>query len=121
MTEPDRAGQGWEQVWQGESEAVANIVAGRLEAEGIAVRIEGNSTPYRSDAFVMGGTWGIVVPVEQAAVARELLRANDEGHNVIEFEPGSALSSNQKATFRFIAVLVLGIAIFIAVAAVWGR
>lgn len=113
----ERKSRRWEQVWQGESEAVASIVGGRLEAEGIRVQIQGHTTPYRTAALNLGGAWAILVPAGKAAHARAVLRDNEEGHNLIEDEVGGGLSSNQRATIQFMVLLGLVIALFVGVVA----
>ena len=110
VTRLERKSRRWEQVWQGDAEAIASIVAGRLESEGIRTRILGNTTPYRASALNLGGVWGILVPAGKAAVARDVLRENDEAHNIIETEDAEGLTSGQKATLRF----ALGIAVILA-------
>lgn len=110
MTRLERKARNWEQVWQADSEAIASIVAGRLESEGIRTRIQGNTTPYRASALNLGGVWGILVPSGKAAVARDVLRENDEAHNIIESEDAEGLTSGQRATLRF----ALGIAVIFA-------
>jgi len=121
VTRLERKSRRWEQVWQGDSEAVANIVAGRLESDGIRTRVHGNPTPYRASALALGGTWAILVPVTRAPRARELLRENDEGRNVIADEGGAGLSDSQRATLGFAALLVAGLVTFAVVAAFLGR
>ncbi len=118
VTRLERKSRRWEQVWQGDSEAIARIVAGRLEAEGVRIRIQGHNTHYQTGAFIMAGTWGILVPVGRASLAREILRENDEGRNVIEEESSAGLTASQRATVGFIALLALGIGLFIAIATV---
>jgi hypothetical protein len=110
VTRLERKARNWEQVWQADSEAIASIVAGRLESEGIRTRIQGNTTPYRASALNLGGVWGILVPSGKAAVARDVLRENDEAHNIIESEDAEGLTSGQRATLRF----ALGIAVIFA-------
>jgi hypothetical protein len=110
VTRLERKARNWEQVWQADSEAIASIVAGRLESEGIRTRIQGNTTPYRASALNLGGVWGILVPSGKAAVARDVLRENDEAHNIIESEDAEGLTSGQRATLRF----ALGIAVILA-------
>lgn len=87
-----------EQVWNGDSETLASIVAGKLESEGILMRVHGSMTPYRTSALALGGSWAILVPAGKAPRAREALVENDEGHNVVEPEDGAGLTSNQRAT-----------------------
>lgn len=121
VTRLERKSRRWEQVWQGESEAVASIVAGGLEADGIRTRIHGHTTPYRTAAFNLGGSWAILVPAGKAAHARGLLREHDEAHNVIEPEDGSGLTTQQRSTIRFAILLFVGFALLIGGAAALGR
>ena len=121
MTRLERKSRRWEQVWQGDSEAVASIVAGRLESDGIRTRIQGQTTPYRAAAFQLGGVWGILVPAGKAAAARDVLRENDEGHNVIQPEDAEGLTTSQKATLRFALGVALILALIGIVLAVVGR
>ncbi len=121
VTRLERKSRRWEQVWQGDAEAVANIVAGRLGADGIRTRIQGETTPYRATLGVLGGVWRILVPGGSATRARTLLRENDEGHNVIEDESGEGLTGGQRATLRFAAALGLGAILLIAIAMIVSR
>ena len=109
VTRLERKSRHWVQVWQGESETVATIVAGRLESDGVRTRIQGSSSPYRTSAMNLGGTWAILVPAGRAPLARDILREHDEGHNVIDDESGEGLTSSQRATLQFaiIAALVI--------------
>jgi hypothetical protein len=116
ITRLERKPRHWVQVWQGDAEPLANIVAGRLQSEGIRARVHGHETPYRTAAMVMGGTWAIFVPASSALLARDMLRDSDEGHNVIDDEGAEALRSNQRATVRFLLVAAAGVATFFAIA-----
>lgn len=116
ITTLERKPRHWVQVWQGDAEPLANIVAGSLQAEGIRTRVHGHETPYRSAAMVMGGTWAIFVPASSASLARDLLRDSDEGRNVIDDDGAEALSSNQRATVRFLFVASAVVATFFAIA-----
>jgi hypothetical protein len=117
VTRLERKSRRWEQVWNGEAEAIASIVAGRLEAEGIRTRIQGSTTPYRTAAFNLGGSWAILVPAGRAARARDVLRDNDEGHNVVE-EEGDGLTSSQRFSLKLAALLVAAVVVVVAAAAV---
>ena len=121
VTRLERKSRRWEQVWQGDAEAIASIVAGRLESEGIRTRIHGNTTPYRASALNLGGVWGILVPAGKAEHAREVLRENDEAHNVIDYEDPHGLTSNQQATIRFGIGVALIIALIGIVVTVMGK
>lgn len=101
----------WEQVWQGTSEVEASIVAGRLEADGFRTLVRGHHMPQRSIVFLRG-SFGVAVPATSAEAARETLRQNGEGHNIIEPETGDGLNATQKETLRF---LVLGVLIAVGV------
>lgn len=117
ITRIERKSRRWEQVWQGDSEAVAHIVAGRLEAEGIRTRVHGRTTPYRTGTLALGGVWGIMVPGGKAEHARELLRENNEDHNVIDDE-SEGLTAQQRMTLRWAirGAIALGIVIGLLVA-----
>ena len=117
VTRLERKSRRWEQVWNGDVEAVASIVAGRLEAEGIRTRVQGSTTPYRATALALGGSWAILVPAGKAAHAREVLRQNDEGHNVIEADDGT-LTRDQRATLKLGLLMVTGVVIAVVVALV---
>ena len=73
----------WELVWQGTSEVEASIVAGRLEADGFRTLVRGHHMPQRSVVFLRG-SFGVAVPARSAQAARDSLRRNGEGHNIIE-------------------------------------
>jgi hypothetical protein len=105
----------WEQVWQGTSEVEAETVAGRLEADGFRTLVRGNAMPERTIAF-MRGAWGVAVPAVSAEAARESLRSNGEGHNIIEPTTGAGLTSTQKETLMFI---VLGLLVLIGTGLVY--
>lgn len=110
----------WEQVWQGTSETAAEIVAGRLEAEGISTNVRGHSFQQRTIAFSMQGAWAVYAPVASADLARDVLRAHGEASNVIEQESEHGLSPGQRDTIRFVVIGVLLIAIVGVVAAIRG-
>src|SRR5690606_33679153 len=105
----------WEQVWQGTSEVEAEIVAGRLEADGFRTVVRGNTMPERTIVF-MRGAWAVAVPAISAESARESLRSNGEGHNVIKPATGAGLTSTQKETLRFI---ILGLLILVGTGLVY--
>ena len=121
ITRLERKSRRWEQVWQGDSEAIARIVAGRLEADGERVRIQGHNTHYQTGAFIMAGTWGILVPAGRADRARDILRDNDEGRNVIEDETSTGLTASQRATIGFVIVLLIAIGGALALAEIFGQ
>lgn len=107
----------WEQVWQGTSEVEAEIVAGRLNAEGFRTMVRGHHMPQRSIVWLKG-SFGVVVPAVSAETAREVLRSNGEGHNVIEPETGEGLTGQQKETLRFAifgVMVVIGVTLVFAI------
>ena len=120
ITRLERKSRRWEQVWNGDSEALASIVAGKLESEGIRTRIHGSMTPYRTAALSLGGSWAILVPGARSSQARDVLRGSDEGHNVIEADDGIGLTENQKATLRFAILFGAGLVLVALVAAFLG-
>ena len=111
ITSIERKSRRWERVWQGDSEAVASIVAGRLEAEGIRTRVHGSATPYRTAALALGGTWNIAVVRSNAERARDLLHEYEESHNIISLEDEEAFTANQRLSLTWAAraLVVLGI------------
>jgi len=106
----------WEQVWQGTGEAVAEIVAGRLHAEGIPANVRGHSFQQRALVFALQGAWAVYVPGPAASLARDVLRAHGEADNIIEAESPSGLTSSQSATLKvaFIGLLLIAIAGIVA-------
>jgi len=68
----------WEQVWQGTSETAAEIVAGRLEADGIRSNVRGHSFQERTIPFALQGAWPSTFRWPVAGLARVVLRAYGE-------------------------------------------
>ncbi len=94
----------WEPVWGGRSEAEAGIVAGGLDADGIATRITG-SPGFRGPGMHQEGGWAIFVREGEAARARALLDERGEGHNLLQGSDGQIAEN-----FRLLAPLtVLGL------------
>jgi hypothetical protein len=120
ITRLERKSRRWEEVWNGDSEPVASIVAGRLEADGIRARIHASLSPYGVAAMSLGGSWTILVPAGKAERARDVLRENDEGRNLVESDDGGSLTENQRSTIRFALLFGLGIVLVLLVAAVKG-
>lgn len=120
VTRLSRKPRGWEQVWRGNAETLASIVAGRLESEGIRTRVTGSLTPYRTAALALGGSWTILVPAGTATRARQVLRDNDEGQNVLEEEDTRGLTSTQRATLRFVVLFAVALVAWAVIAAVAG-
>jgi len=118
--ERDDASGGWEQVWQGTSESAAEIVAGRLHAEGLRANVRGHSFQQRTMPFAMQGAWAVYTPVASAGLARDVLRAHGEASNVIEPEPEHGLTPGQRDTIRFAVLGLLVMAIVGVVAAIRG-
>ncbi len=116
----DEETSAWEQVWQGTSESTAEIVAGRLQAEGLRANVRGHSFQQRSLPFAMQGAWAVYVPVTSAGLARDVLREHGEASNVIEPEPAHGLTPGQRDTIRFVVIGILLIAIVGVVAAIRG-
>ncbi len=106
-------GAEWAIAWQGGSEVEAQIVAGRLRAEGIDAMVTGSSTPYRAATFPLGGSWAIRVPRAQLAEAQALLAGAGEGPNLPREEPG-LLSRDQRATLVAAGVALGGLAAALA-------
>jgi len=105
----------WEPVWQGNGEAQAHIVAEGLGVRGIRARIQGarpiDGLPH---AFQVN-TWAVVVPVQQAAEARDVLLDRGEAAGIIS--AGTQDAAGRRATLRFVALLaaaVVGFALLMA-------
>jgi hypothetical protein len=79
-----RQGAGWEQVWIGDGEGQASIVAGALQARGIRTRVNGyQPLPNAYPTAWARSNWGIYVPAGQAAEARDHLLDSGEDANVV--------------------------------------
>jgi len=102
----------WEQVWQGTSETAAEIVAGRLRADGIPANVRGHSFQERTVVFSMQGAWALYVPCSVADLSRDLLRNTGEAGNIIEPELEAGLTSGQSSTIKvaFIGLLLIAVA-----------
>lgn len=103
----------WVVAWQGGSEVDAEIVAGRLRAEGIDAMVTGSHTPYRTATFPLGGTWAIRVRQAQLAEAQAILAGAGEGPNLPREEPG-LLSRDQRATLVAAGLALGGLAVALA-------
>jgi hypothetical protein len=78
----------WEQVWQGDGEGQAAIVAGGLEARGFPTRVHGyQPLPQAYPTAWARNHWAILVPASEADEAREHLRGSGEDANVVEGGP----------------------------------
>ena len=105
----------WEAVWVGDGEAVASIVAGSLEAEGIDTQTSGTSTAARAGAgFSPFSTWAVLVRASQAEQARDSLRATGESANVVA--GGGVSGADVRALFRLTmyALAVMAVVVLLA-------
>lgn len=106
----------WEPVWEGDSEAAANIVAGRLDADGFRTQVVGGrATPGGYPHAFQRATWAILVTMGEAARARDLLRDRGESNNIVTSGSG-VLDTNGRATLRLAAQAVVVLALVIAIA-----
>jgi hypothetical protein len=98
----------WEMVWRGVAEVDASIIAGGLEADGIAARLQG---ARREHGLLAGsfdhGDYRVYVPGADAARARHLLRRRGEGVNVIDAQPDEYATSASAVRFVVIGLVVL--------------
>lgn len=79
-----RQNASWEQVWVGDGEGQASIVAGGLESRGIHTRVNGyQPLPQAYPTAWARNNWGIYVPAGQAAQARDHLLDSGEDANVV--------------------------------------
>ncbi len=104
----------WEQVWVGDGEGQASIVAGGLQARGIPARVNGyRPLPHAYPAAWARSNWGIYVPAAQASEARDLLRDSGEDGNVVH--GGESLGGEQ---FLVLKLAVAGLLAIVIVSAV---
>ena len=93
-------------VWAGDGEPVAAIVAGGLEAAGIATQVLGNHAAHGAGGAVRPfGSWAVLVPSSEALDARAVLVASGDGANVME--SGSGGGATALNNLRVIARLTL--------------
>ena len=96
----------WEPAWSGSNEPAAAIVAGRLRAEGLHVRLTSARIPRHP--MHTEETWVIHVPLQELALAHSILRESGEGPNIFEVMTGDELvASNARL---LLSVLKVGIA-----------
>ncbi len=108
----------WEAIWQGEGEALAEIIAGSLAARGIRARTRGTGAlPMAIPGGFIPDTRVVFVRRRDARLARAHLRNSGETANLVGGpEDDAALNRNQVATLRFAAfglLAVAGIAIYL--------
>lgn len=105
----------WEPVWVGDGEAVAAIVAGSLEAEGIGTQTSGTRVAARAGAgFSPFSTWAVLVRASQAEQARDSLRATGESANVVA--GGGVSGADVRSLFRLTmyALAVMAVVVLLA-------
>ncbi|MFN8508576.1 MAG: hypothetical protein U0547_13590 [Dehalococcoidia bacterium] len=105
----------WEPVWEGDSEAAASIVAGRLDADGFRTQVVGGrATPGGYPHAFQRATWAILVRSGEAPRARDLLRDRGESDNIVTAGSG-ALDASGRATLRVALQVVVVLALVIAI------
>ena len=106
----------WEVVWQGDSEALAHIVGGSLNASGIRARLAATGPRYLvpGAAGTNLGSWQLMVAESQATEARELLEERHETAGIVRGD-GAGLGADRVATIWF---MVFGLVIVAIIAAV---
>jgi len=105
----------WEPVWEGDSEAAASIVAGRLDADGFRTQVVGGrATPGGYPHAFQRATWAILVRSGEAPRARDLLRDRGESNNIVTAGSG-ALDASGRATLRIALQVVVVLALVIAI------
>lgn len=101
-------------VWRGPTEVDAVLTVGQLRAAGIAAAVEGSGTPYGATAFPLGGTWQILVRLEDLEAARRVLVEAGEGGNLVVEEADGALpNADQRATLRVAGVAAVGLLVVV--------
>ena len=109
-----RRSGGWEQVWVGDGEGQASIVAGALQARGIRTRVNGyQPIPSAYPTAWARSNWGIYVPAAQAAEARDHLLDSGEDTNVVHAREN--LGREQVFVLKLAAAGLLAIAIASAI------
>jgi hypothetical protein len=104
-------GGDWEPVWQGNSEAEAEIVAGGLQADGIPARSLGSQqVPVALPYAFLADTWAVFVPSSRAERSRDILRRRGSAADIVE--GSSDFSGDQRATLKFAAIGLLAMAVF---------
>lgn len=75
----DEEATAWEMVWAGEGEAVAEVVAESLRHDGYRAVIRGsNPNRYTQGVFSPQAVWAVLVPIDDAPAARDLLTSRGE-------------------------------------------
>ncbi len=111
----------WVPIWEGDSEAAASIVAGRLDAEGFRVQVVGGrATPGGFPHVFQRGTWAILASSGEAERARGVLRDRGESHNIVD-SGAEGLGTNGRATLRIAFQAIVVVALVIAIAEVMSR
>lgn len=101
----------WEPVWQGNSEAEAEIVAGGLHADGFAARSMGSqSLPSALPHAFLADTWAVFVPSSHASQVRRVLRQRGSDADVVESPQN--FSRDQAATLKFVVAGLIAVALF---------
>ncbi len=108
----------WEAIWQDESEARAEIIAGSLAARGIRARTQGTGRlPMAIPGGLVPDTRIVFVRHRDARLARAHLHNTGEAANVVGGpDDDAALSREQAATLWFAVfglVAVAGIVIYL--------
>lgn len=104
----------WEQIWQGDGEGQAAIVAGALEAKGIRTYVNGyQPLPQAYPTAWARSNWAIHVPADQAAEARDHLRDSGEHANLVE--GGSGFGQEQALVLKLAVAGLLALVIISAI------
>lgn len=104
----------WVQVWQGDGEAQAEIVAQGLGASGIRTRVGSSPLTLPYGARLQTSAWTILVPGHDAERARELLQERHEGPRVVSGE-ADTVADNFRVIMRLTA-LAAGLFALVALA-----
>lgn len=112
----------WEQVWVGDGEGQASIVAGGLEARGIRTRVNGyQPLPQAYPTAWARSNWAIYVPAHLASDARDHLLDSGEDGNIVR--GGESLGKEQLLVLKLAVAGVLALVIASAVGVLfygWG-
>ncbi|MCC6382099.1 MAG: hypothetical protein IT304_06285 [Dehalococcoidia bacterium] len=93
----------WVEVWRGDGEAQAEIVAQGRGASGVRTRVLSSALTLPYGAQLQISAWTILVPGHEADRARELLHERHEGARVVSGEAG-AVADNFRLVLRLTAL-----------------
>ena len=111
---PIRARTGWVQVWQGDGEGQAAIIAGALEERGMETRVHGTQPlPQAFPTAWARNNWEVYVRGRDASLARLYLHETGEDANIVE--GGTSAAREQIFLVKLAVASVLGLVVASAI------